>query len=505
MTRGSPPCLAGTFNDWQVDDVRATPVSAHQYEAQIHLSCGRHAFKWVWNGDWRTAWGGRDDDPIVPPLQGRAVSGGGDILLNVLIGGVHRVTLDTQRRRFTAARVDAVPDLAGVFAPQTLLDGSFGAIFRRLRAGGENAPFGYAWHDWARLQPFLEEGAFRGFLPIREGSRILFVFNARLHGPLQMAHDFNDWQPSRDTFSRVEGTDLHYLFTAFPHDGVVRYKLVHGDAWFADPSCRWVEPDGLPVPLFRTGTFNSIIDLGAPTHLRRDALIWVRFPSVLRGRTRDVWISLPRGYSPHDARGYPVLYVNDGNEALTRVGLHQVARRAMDEGTVQPAILVFVGLADAMERNHEYCDLEGREAYAAFLVRELVPFIDATFHTRPTPAARGIAGASFGGISAYYVGWRHPDVFGCVAGQGTSFFAQDGDVLERYAEMPRPRLRLYMDSAAPAYRGGPSDSHASARYARRVLRASGHSVTHIVRRDQRHDWPGWCDRFPEILRAFWPT
>lgn len=505
MSVASGPVLAGTFNDWQLDGLRAKAISSHEFEVRCTLTRGRHAFKWIWNGTWEGAWGARAPAVLVPPLEGHAAPGGGDVVVNVLVGGPHVITLDTRSRRYRVVRPDPIPDLGGVLSPHALLEGSFGGVVRRLREGAEGEPFGYAWRDWGRLAPFLDEGAFRGFFPVREGGRALFVFNAHLSGPLFMAHDFNGWQVGPDQFTRVEGTDLHYLYREFPHDALLRYKLVTEGAWFADPFNRWVEPDGLPVPMFQTGTFNSVVDFGAPGHVRGHHLIHLRFPSVVREHTRDVWISLPRHYSPHHTGGYPVLYVNDGNEALTRVFLHGVARSLMDRGEAAPAILVFVGLADPMERNYEYTDPIGREAYGAFLARELVPFIDASFRTRTEPQGRGIVGASYGGISAWFMGWRYPDLFGCVAGQGTSFFAHDWDVLNRFVESPRRRLRLYMDSAMSSYKGGPRDSHASARYAYRVLREAGYRVKHVVRTDQGHDWPSWAERFPEILREFWPA
>jgi hypothetical protein len=49
-----------------------------------------------------------------------------------------------------------------------------------------------------------------------------------------------------------------------------------------------------------------------------------------------------------------------------------------------------------------------------FMVRELVPFIDANYRTLARPEARGIAGDRMGGYGAIRFGMRHPDVFGSV-------------------------------------------------------------------------------------------
>jgi enterochelin esterase-like enzyme len=493
--------LSGTFNGWATDE-RAEPVSPHKVAVRRFLSGGRHGFKWLWEDDWSTAWGGRGVESVVPPARGVASPGGDDIVINVFTAGEHVFTIDTRTRRWSVDRTEATPELAAAFSPQEALRGPFGAIVARLRENAADSPFGYAWHRWPDLEPFLAEGMFRGFFPIRDGNRVLFVFNAGLEGRLFLAGSMNGWEVGPDVFTRVPGTDLHYLYREFPPHALIEYKLVHEGSWFADPYNRWGEPDGMPVPLFQTGRFNSVLDLGAPGYARGDHVLWIRFPSVLRNHTRDVWVSLPRGYGQGR---YPVLYVNDGNEALTRVFLHRRARETFEAAYAEPCILVFVGLASQMDRNHEYCDLDGRAQYADFLAHELVPFIDAQFRTRTDAFSRGIVGASYGGIISYYVGWRYPELFGCVAGQGASFYAQDWDVLNLYSESSRRRLRLYMDSAAPSAPRAPRDNYRSARYAEKVLRAAGYKVKHVVRRDQRHDWGSWQERFPEVLHAFWPA
>lgn len=494
--------LSGTFNDWRVDDphARLDRVSDHQYEARLHFPRGHHAFKWVLKGE---DWGARGDESLVTPTRGIAVPGGREVVLNILTSGSYSVNIDMRTGRWIVDRVEGASPLLGAFAPLDLLDGPFGEIVRRLREGG-NGPFGYAWDRWHHVRPFIEEGAFRGFLPIREGGKVLFVFNASLRQPLFLAANMNGWAVGPDVFTRVPGTDVHLLYREYPPDTLLKYKLVHDGAWFADPGNLWVEPDGLPVPMFQTGDFNSVLDLGAPGNERGDHLVRVCFPSIVRNHSRDVWISVPRDYWRNPHMRYPVLYVNDGNEALTRSAMHSLARRTFETGYAEPCLLVFIGLANQHERNFEYSDPLGRAQYADFVARELVPFIDAAFRTQANATGRGVVGASFGGIISYYIGWRHAELFENVAGQGTSFFAQDWDVLRLYTEAPRLRLKLYMDSAVPSHARAPRDNYLSSRYAERCLRAAGYRVTHLRRRDQRHEWTSWQERFPEVLHTFWP-
>ncbi len=49
-----------------------------------------------------------------------------------------------------------------------------------------------------------------------------------------------------------------------------------------------------------------------------------------------------------------------------------------------------------------------------FVIRELVPYVDANFRTLPRRDSRGIAGEFMGGYGALRLGMIHPDVFGAV-------------------------------------------------------------------------------------------
>ena len=49
-----------------------------------------------------------------------------------------------------------------------------------------------------------------------------------------------------------------------------------------------------------------------------------------------------------------------------------------------------------------------------FMVRELVPYVDANFRTLANRDSRGIAGDFMGGYGAIRFGMTHPEVFGTV-------------------------------------------------------------------------------------------
>jgi enterochelin esterase-like enzyme len=58
----------------------------------------------------------------------------------------------------------------------------------------------------------------------------------------------------------------------------------------------------------------------------------------------------------------------------------------------------------------------GPGSYEAELTQGLLPYVEATFRTKPDTPDRAIAGISRGGVWALEIGFLHPDVFGEVAG-----------------------------------------------------------------------------------------
>jgi predicted alpha/beta superfamily hydrolase len=485
-----------------VAELDAEQIADEQYEVRHWLSAGHYHCRWRFpDGE---TWGGHGTESLIAPSSGQAEVDGEPMLLNVVVAGEFTFNLDLRSHRWLIERISDDPLLDEALSVNSEARGRMREVLASLRQHGDGKPFGFDWNDWSRLEPFLRQGAYRGFLPVREGHRVLFVFNGALHDSLYLAGSMNGWSVGPDRFDRVPHTDVHLLYRELDPSQQHQYKLHHAGAWFADPYNRWITPDGQPIPLFQTGTFNSVIDLGMPTCSRGENALWVQFSSMLRGHVRDIYIYLPPSYASRPRDHFPVLYVQDGNEAFTRAWLHTRARETFEAGWAEECIIVFIGLASQLERNYEYSDEDGREHYADFLARELVPFIDSQLRTRAQASGRGVVGASYGGYISYFVGWRHPKVFGKIAGQGTSFWLGDWDVLHLYVQSPRRRLQLYMDSAYPSYSSAPRDNYLGARYAERTLRAAGYRVRHVQRKNQRHDWSSWRERFPEVLRTFWP-
>jgi predicted alpha/beta superfamily hydrolase len=151
-----------------------------------------------------------------------------------------------------------------------------------------------------------------------------------------------------------------------------------------------------------------------------------RFHSEILGNERTLIVYLPPGYDEEADRQYPVLYMHDGQnifDAATSFGgvewqVDEAAERLIEAGEIEPIIVV--GMYNNADRMPEYSPGLGGEpgtdgnrgtAYARFVVEEVKPFIEKTYHADPAREKTGIAGSSLGGLISLFMARDHADVF----------------------------------------------------------------------------------------------
>lgn len=197
------------------------------------------------------------------------------------------------------------------------------------------------------------------------------------------------------------------------------------------------------------------------------------FPSRhIPPRHVEVW--LPPGYDDGDGR-YPVLYMHDGQNCFHAADcgfgvaweVQHALARLIAAGEARPAIIVGIWCLPA-ERTVEYLPARpflylsdpararilagmggapSSDAYLAFLVEELKPFIDATYRTRPGCADTCVMGSSMGGLISLYAACEYPDIFGGAGCVSTHWPAVEGVIVPYLRQrLPDPIThRLYFD------------------------------------------------------------
>ena len=128
-------------------------------------------------------------------------------------------------------------------------------------------------------------------------------------------------------------------------------------------------------------------------------------------------VYLPDGYRDTDER-YPVLYWFGGWGLGSTHPMGEITAssidKAIENGTIPPTIIVSMPV-DAPTFDHSlYLSSEVFGDWEGFATSEVIPFIDATYRTMPTPEKRGIAGFSSGGFTALMLPVLHPNTWGAI-------------------------------------------------------------------------------------------
>ena len=155
----------------------------------------------------------------------------------------------------------------------------------------------------------------------------------------------------------------------------------------------------------------------------------------------DIW--LPPGYAQSATR-YPVLYATDCEYRF--LPLTSVLQTRADRGAT-PVILVNVCAGPSDRRFVDFA-MPGAAAYFAFLTRELIPSIDATYRTNP--ANRILSGHSLSGEFVMYALYledpAHRYFTSYISGDGS--FWIDGGIFQNDAFAPAANMELAMYNAS---------------------------------------------------------
>lgn len=137
------------------------------------------------------------------------------------------------------------------------------------------------------------------------------------------------------------------------------------------------------------------------------------FPSKAMGKDVGFNIYLPPEYASAPAKRFPVIYWLHGAGGHESQGVAQAALldKAIAAGLMPQTIMVIPNGG----RRSEYRDWSSQNVMAeTMIVKELIPYVDAQFRTRPAPFGRAIEGMSMGGNGSLKLALKYPEMFGSV-------------------------------------------------------------------------------------------
>lgn len=160
---------------------------------------------------------------------------------------------------------------------------------------------------------------------------------------------------------------------------------------------------------------------------------------------RPVWVySPPFDTSYFTKPAYPVLYVLDGDGHFTSL-VTMIEQLSMVNGNTILPKMIIVGIPNT--RGHRTRDLTpnvsafdktsgGGESFAAFIEKELVPYIDKNYATAPY---RVLMGHSLGGLFAINALMKHTPLFNAYVAMEPSMFSDNDKLLAQTSALLQQR------------------------------------------------------------------
>jgi enterochelin esterase family protein len=286
-------------------------------------------------------------------------------------------------------------------------------------------------------------------------------------------------------FSRLGETDVWFLTARLPVAARFTYMFtgkLGKKRGYADP---------LNPLKFGNG---SLVELpGAPPQpwirIQRDApkgaLKQEKLNSAILKEERAVSVYTPAGYDQHGGP-YGLVILFDGEAYRDEIPTPTILDNLVASRKIQPLVALLVDSGETRDR-----DLQCSAAFADFLAKELLPWARQRYRLSADPKQTIVGGSSYGGLSAAYCAFRHPEVFGNVLSQSGSFgyypgWDSDKDrtdsspfgwLIRQFVMTRKLPIRIYLE--AGLFETAPSGSILSEnRRMRDVLEAKGYTIVY---------------------------
>lgn len=342
--------------------------------------------------------------------------------------------------------------------------------------------------------------------PLVDGSDVTFVYSGAADSVYLRCwiSGFNTAQP----FQALHGTDLWAVTIELPEGSRIEYKFevkAHGKSkLILDPLNDVIahDPFGANSVCQGFGYQRPEWTLHDP-EARSGALEEKYVESKVFREKRAIQVYLPARFR-HNRR-YPLLIVHDGADYLRFAELTTVLNNLTHNLEIPQMI---VAMTQSQNRLKEYA---ADDRHAEFIGKELLPFMAEHYPLIDEARARGVMGASFGGVAALHAAWRNQKLFDRLLLQSGSFAFSDigrherGPVFDpvvrfmnNFRDQPGdPAGRIYMSCGI----------YESLIYENRSLvprlQHQGIEVLFEEARDA-HNWENWRDRLRTGLSWLYP-
>lgn len=319
--------------------------------------------------------------------------------------------------------------------------------------------------------------------------------------------DFNGWGYDKKFNSkgtRIPNTNVWILKASFPQDARLDYKIVVNESnWILDPANPHQQWSGVGG-----GSPNSELRMPA----WKPEVITEPMPAIFHGRSvNDQLISsevlgyqvmysvyLPPNYKVSGNEVFPILYVLDGYEYLhERMGsMVTILDNLIHLKKIKPIIVIFIDHREPINRanNRRMQELAMNENYLRFMTEELLPTVENNYPVSTHASDRAVLGTSMGGLTAAYLAFSKPNLFGLAGIQSPAFWFRP-EIYTVCDNPEKPPVKVFMST------GTINDAQEGALKMREILEKN--TCTYKYEEvHQSHSWGNWRDQLDDVLIYF---
>lgn len=255
--------------------------------------------------------------------------------------------------------------------------------------------------------------------------------------------------------------------------------------------------------------------------------------------SRSLYVYLPRGYDAHPDKGYPVIYMHDGQNVFetfvddSYAGSWQadlVADRLIRQGQLPECIIVGVSHGNEARiqeylppySRHPMPKREGKgtqwvqgmaDQTAVYYMEDVALYIHESFRVKNGREFIATCGSSMGGLFSLYLAWEHSNFARNHAAMSPSIWTtkqRSGkfDILERLKQPHSPDIRLWLDSGQFASNGQGEDGQVETVVASEILLdngfVDGENLQHYFDRGADHSERAWAGRLHKVFKYLFP-
>jgi predicted alpha/beta superfamily hydrolase len=193
------------------------------------------------------------------------------------------------------------------------------------------------------------------------------------------------------------------------------------------------------------------------------------FQSKMLQNRRDILVYLPPNYRRFSRQRYSVLYLHDGQNVFDAAtsfggvewGVDETAERLIRKKLIEPLIIVAIENMGE-DRVHEYAPTRGiidpkvkrkrrsrglARQYGEFLIKEVKPYVDSRYRTKPEGKFTGLGGSSLAGLATLAIGILFPNVFQRLIVMSPSIWWDDFAIYRLIDTLEeKPPLKIWLDT-----------------------------------------------------------